>query len=173
MESITEYLHVTHEIVASYEMTPPHAPREDTPIYKQAHHALIVEEDSPCAICGVRKSTLSDVACNPAGATELETHHYPIERSLMNACDIAKVQKVYPQVTDQASFEAFIDSKANLMVLCDVHHRSVKYGIHHLLVQDFAILPFLKDGYVIAATEETVAEAMKTDEAIEGESGSR
>jgi hypothetical protein len=166
-----EHVHITPETVATYEMTPPHAPRVETEAYRKAHHFLIEEMDNPCDVCGVSKSTLADPERNPFGATAMETHHYPIERSLMNACDIKKVHKHYPQVIDQETFESFIDSPANLIVLCNVHHRSVTQGIHHLLTQDFVVLRYLKDGYQIVATEKEKDAILQKDEEIEKSGG--
>ncbi len=169
--SVVSHVHVTHEEVASSEFTPPHPPREETPAYRRAHHQLVVVEDRPCSVCGVRNSTLGNQGKNPFGAQALETHHYPVERSLADACDWRRVAAAFPQagIRDEASFLAWIDSPGNLLVLCDVHHRSPQRGIHHLLPQDFAIQPYLKDGYVVAgevadqailARDEQIAEAL-------------
>ena len=163
---ILSHVHTTTEGVAAVEMTPPHPPREETPQYVKAHHHLVHVLDEPCAMCGVRNSTLHDPKQNPFGATALETHHYPIERSLLDACDPAKVGVVFPQVKDRASLEAFVDSEANLMVLCDIHHRHPLHGIHHLTPQDFFVQPFLLEGYQVVATEEQAAQVQATDEKL-------
>lgn len=169
-ETIVTKVHITPEEVATFEITPGHAPRVETEEYKKAHTYLVYDQDTPCLVCGVSHSTLSDSQKNRYGAKALETHHYPIERSLMNACDIEKVHKKFPQVVDEKSFEMFVDSAANLIVLCDIHHRSLEQGIHHLLVQDFMILPFLKDHYQIVATAKDKDAAVQIDQKIEGES---
>lgn len=160
------HVHATVEGVATVEMTPPHPPREETPAYTQAHHHLTRELDSPCALCGVRNSTLDNPKENPFGATAIETHHYPIERSLMDACDPKKVGVVFPQVKDQATLEAFIDSEHNLMVLCDIHHRHPLHGIHHLTPQDFFVQPFLIKGYQVVVTKEEEEKALALDEKL-------
>jgi hypothetical protein len=159
-------VHATVEGMATVEMTPPHPPREETPEYAKAHHHLTITLDEPCAMCGVRNSTLHDPKQNPFGAKALETHHYPIERSLMDACDPKKVGVVFPQVTDRASLEAFVDSEHNLMVLCDVHHRHPLHGIHHLAPQDFFVQPFLLEGYEVVVTKDQQDAAMKVDEQV-------
>ena len=163
---ILSHVHATSEGVAAVEMTPPHPPREETPEYARAHHHLTQVLDEPCAMCGVRNSTLHNSKQNPFGATAIETHHYPIERSLLDACDPAKVGIVFPQVKDQASLEAFVDSEQNLMVLCDIHHRHPLHGIHHLTPQDFFVQPFLLAGYQVVATQEAAAQAMAADEKL-------
>lgn len=164
---VLQHVHPTIESAALVELTPPHTERMESPEYRKVHQFLIHEKDSPCLICGVRTSTLNEPTINVLGSTQLELHHYPIEYSLMNAVDPLKVHKVYPQVYDQKSLEAFIDSPANLLVLCDQCHRSKERGIHHLLVQDWAVLPFLKTGYQIAATKEDEQAALAKDEQIE------
>ena len=166
MSETLAHVHITREGAALYEETPPHPPREETPEYRKAHHFLVVEQQRPCEVCSVTQDTLGDPARNPFGATALETHHYPIERSLMDACDPVKVHKAFPQVYDQRTLEVFVDSPANLRVLCDVHHRSVELGIHHLLSQDFAVLPFLRDGYQIVARKEDAPAVQAADERV-------
>lgn len=163
---ILSHVHATTEGIAAVEMTPPHPPREETPEYAKAHHHLTREMDEPCAMCGVRNSTLNDPKQNPFGATAIETHHYPIERSLLDACDPKKVGLVFPQVKDQASLEAFVDSEQNLMVLCDIHHRDPLHGIHHLTPQDFFVQPFLLGGYQVVTTQQDEATVMAADEKL-------
>ncbi len=161
-----QHVHATIFGIAEIEMTPPHPPREDTPIYMRTHHHLIYTKNMPCAICGVCHTTLTDPKENPFHATALETHHYPIERSLLNACDPRKIRVIFPQVKDRASLEAFIDSEENMMVLCDIHHRHPHYGIHHILAQDFFVQPFLYNGYQVVAEQEEANKVMKANERI-------
>jgi hypothetical protein len=161
-----QHVHATVFGIAEVEMTPPHPPREDTPLYARTHHRLVVTLDTPCAICGVRHSTLSNPKENPFRAKAVETHHYPIERSLLNACDPRKVRVIFPQVKDRESLEAFIDSEENLMVLCDIHHRHPHYGIHHILAQDFFVQPFLFSGYQVVAELEDAKKVMVANERI-------
>jgi hypothetical protein len=163
---VLSHVHATTEGVAAVEMTPPHPPREETPEYAKAHHHLAYNLDSPCAMCGVRNSTLKDPKENPFGATAIETHHYPIERSLLDACDPTKVGIVFPQVKDQVTLEAFVDTEHNLMVLCDIHHRHPLHGIHHLTPQDFFVQPFLWGGYQVVATKDTEAQVLAADEQL-------
>lgn len=170
---ILSHVHATVEGVATVEMTPPHPPREETPAYVRAHHHLTKVLDSPCAMCGVRNSTLHDPKENPFGAKAIETHHYPIERSLLDACDPQKIGIVFPQVKDQATLEEFVDSEHNLMVLCDVHHRHPLHGIHHLTPQDFFVQPFLIEGYEVVVTKEDEAKAMEIDERLVQEAEKR
>jgi hypothetical protein len=164
-------VHETEEAVAAVELTPPHPPRTETPAYLAAHKFLINTKGAGCHVCGVTKRTLRNPAKNPYGAKALETHHYPIERSLMDACDPMKVHADFPQVHDRATLESFVDSIPNLLVLCDVHHRSIERGIHHLLTQDWIIQRYLLDGYVVAAEAKDAAQELAKDEQIERTDG--
>lgn len=159
-------VHATVAGVADIEMTPPHPPREDTPMYMRTHHHLIVTQDRPCIVCGVRKSTLGDPKQNPFGAKDLETHHHPLERCLLDACDPEKVGRAFPQVKDRVTLEEFVDSEANMLVLCDIHHRHPLYGIHHVVGPDFFAQPFVYDGYQIMTDKEHEAEVAALDEKI-------
>ena len=89
-----------------------------------------------------------------------------IERSLMDACDPRKVHQDFPEVYDRATLATFVDSTRNLLVLCDVHHRSLEYGIHHLLTQDWAVQKYLLAGYTVAALKRDAAAVEAKDEAV-------
>jgi hypothetical protein len=84
------------------------------------------------------------------GAEQLETHHWPLQREFADALDPEKVHKEFPEVTDRKSLDMFIDSPKNMLVLCDVDHRSPTRGIHHINESLEACKRFLLDGYVIA-----------------------
>lgn len=171
VSTICQHCHVTHEGVECEEYTPAHPPRVETPEYRKAHDFLVHQKKSPCAVCGVNVDTLSDPTVNLFGATAIETHHFPIERSLMDACDPLKVHKDFPVVYDKDTLAAFVDSPGNLLVLCSSCHRSPDRGIHHLLTQDFAVLKYLYKGYVIVGSDTNKAQALNIDEAIEQANG--
>lgn len=163
-----QHVHITHESGGIEELTPPHPPREDTPAYAAAHRRLVDELDTPCAVCGLRRSQLGDPAHNTVGARAIETHHYPIERSLADACDWRAVAAAFPAagIVDEASFLRFVDSPGNLLVLCDVHHRSRGAGIHHLLTQEWAVQPFLRKNYILVGTTGQEAAELAADEQV-------
>lgn len=130
MSDTLSHVHETREPEAPIELTPPHLPRKETPIYQRTHKRLVIEEDRPCFICGVRKSTLSDPAQNPFGATDIETHHFPIERSLLAAIDRELLARDFPTVLQFKTLEEWIDSEYNLLCLCDPCHRLAPHAIH-------------------------------------------
>lgn len=132
------------------EFYPAHPPRKDTPEYRATHKLLVATLDQPCRDCGVRQSTLTDATQNPLGAKQMETHHWPLQREFADALDPVKVHREFSQVTDRPSLNMFIDSPHNMLVLCDVDHRSKARGIHHINESLEACKRFLIDGYVLA-----------------------
>ena len=171
IKSSVEQVHETSIAVSTIELSPPHPPRTETPEYKKAHDFLINVKNMGCQVCGVTKKTLKNATKNPFKAKQIESHHYPVERSLADACDPRKVHLDFPMVYDQVTLMQFVDSPANLIVLCDVHHRGVETGIHHLVTQDFVILKYLREGYQVAATATDAATAEARDEQIEQQAG--
>lgn len=125
--------HLTRHVIHENVMYPAHAPRTESPEYAAEHHRLVVEEDRPCFICGVKNSTLADPEQNPAGASALETHHLWVEWSLINATDPEKLDEFFGEQLDAEGWSQFLDhDERNLLVLCDVHHRHKEAGIHEL-----------------------------------------
>lgn len=148
------------------EFYPAHPPRADTPEYRETHKLLVDTLDAPCRDCGVRKSKLADPAQNPLGAKQIETHHWPLQREFADALDPVKVGKEYPQVTDRDSLNKFIDSPQNMLVLCNIDHRSKRRGIHHIDDAVEACKRFLLDGYVITGLKTDEAAALAIDEKL-------
>lgn len=149
------------------ELIPGHPSRLDTEEYRQTRHLLIVVLDTPCEICGVRNSTLADPAQNPHRATSVETHHYPIQRELADACDYKKVARDYGKyVVDQASFLKFVDSPHNMKCICSHCHRDERVGIHHATAGDWIIQRYLLDGYVLVDKAANAAADIAKDNAI-------
>ena len=149
------------------EIIPGHPDRFSTEEYRQTRHLLIVVLDTPCEICGVRNSTLSDPDQNPHGSKSVETHHYPIQRELADACDYRKVARDYGKyVLDQASFLKFVDSPANMKCICSHCHRDERVGIHHTVAGDWIIQRYLLDGYVLVDKSANAAVDIAIDNAI-------
>lgn len=124
---------------------PHHAPRTESAEFRALRQQLVVEEDLPCLVCGVRQSTLGDPRHNPHGARQMEVHHRLVEWALTEAIDLDRFNRLvvarlrlkrprdptYAVEMTQAGMEAWIDhGRGNAWVLCDVHHRSPHAGIH-------------------------------------------
>lgn len=134
---------------------PEHDPRTQSEEYKRVHHHLVVELDEPCWVCGVRQSTLNDEAQNPHGARQMETHHFDLEWALANAADPAKVLAAFPDMgaADEPHLRAWLDSRDNMLVLCDVHHRHPHYGIHEISHPAWIAQKWLRDGWDLVTGE--------------------
>lgn len=148
------------------EFYPAHPPRSTTPEYRATHKLLVDTLDTPCRDCGVRKSKLGDPAHNPLGAKQMETHHWPLQREFADALDPVKVGREFPEVTDRESMNKFIDSPKNMLVLCDVDHRSKTRGIHHIDEAVEQAKRFLLDGYVLTGMKADEARALAVDEKL-------
>ncbi len=152
--------------VGEEEFFPPHPPRTETPEYNATHDLLVNKLDTPCRICGVKKSTLGNPSLNPFKATALETHHYPIQREYTDAVDWRKVARDFTQVVDQPSLIMFVDSPANMWVICSHCHRHPVEGIHHAVTNDWIIHRYLFDGYILNDVAANAAVDLAIDEKI-------
>ena len=154
-------------VAGEEEIFPGHPVRLATGEYRATHEHLVNVLDTPCEVCGVRRSTLGDPAQNPRGATAVETHHYPVQRELADACDWRKVARDFPKyVVDQASFLLFVDSPYNMKVLCSYCHRDERVGIHHATPGDWIIQRYLLDGYVLVDASANAAADSARDTAL-------
>lgn len=128
---------------------PEHDPRAASAEYTRVHHHLVVELDEPCWICGVRRSTLGDPARNPHRALQIESHHFNLEWALANAADPAKVLAAFPAMgaADEPHLRQWLDSEGQMLILCDVHHRSGHYGIHSITHPAWVAQRLLRDDY--------------------------
>lgn len=156
----TTAAHEVDRILKEAVFYPEHMPRKESPAYAKVHHQLVVVEDRPCLICGVRNSTLKDPEKNPHGAKEIETHHHIIEWALQNAIDLDKFNEhvwpnlkarhpgKYPEPFTQQQMLDFIDhGEDNLWPLCDIHHRHSLVGIHSITGPIWGAQNLIKDGF--------------------------
>lgn len=129
------HVHETREHPVAITLTPPHAPRVETDLFRQTR-ARIIAEDRPCWSCGVRPSDLHDPAraadphVNPWGAKAIEAHHVWIERSLANAIDYERLAADFPSVRFYATVEEWADSLDNNDAFCDQCHRLAPHSAH-------------------------------------------
>jgi len=108
-----------------------------------------------------REMIASGEACWICGGTAestgqpLEGHHLNVEWALINSISLAKVQKYFPDVTDLSTF---LDSKENLMILCDKHHRSNLHGIHMVTMPAWVAPRIQEDGWDLVNGPNAAAE---------------
>lgn len=127
-----------HEQISSnrYRISyPDHEPREQDPHYKDFHAWKESVRNTPAWRCGWAARIGDDSDCDLSAP--LEAHHAHIEFALANAIDLAHLEHSYPGVSDPDSIGAWIESAANLVLLCRVHHRATNAGVHHLTASDY------------------------------------
>lgn len=147
---------------------PEHMPRTSTAAYRRIHHQMVVIEDRPCLVCGVRNSTLHDPTQNRYDATAIETHHHIVEWSLANCISLDKFnarivarlhaegKPGYEQPFTEAEMLAWIDhDRDNLWPLCNVHHRGVHAGIHYITDPIWSAQDLIKEGYTLVPADST------------------
>ena len=118
---------------------PAHPPRRASAEYRRVHDHLVKELDEACWICGIRRST----------GGRMETHHYRLEWALAwpGLIDPALVLADFPAMgeADDPHLRAWLDSEANMLVLCDEHHRSGTTGIHSITYPAWVAQRYLRD----------------------------
>ncbi len=120
---------VTRSYWVSY---PAHPARASDPhyadfeAYRKATHAT-----AQCAV-GAHRGDFSECSLGKP----LELHHAHIEFALQNGVDLAWLEKDYPGVSDPASVGAWVESAANLLWLCEAHHRGPG-GVHVAAASDY------------------------------------
>ena len=121
--------HITHQYVVHY---PDHEPRESDPHYQDFNaYRRHTKDSAQCAI-GAHRNDFSECSLNKP----LELHHAHIEFSLQNGVDLKWLEIDYPGVSDPNVVGAWVESGANLMWLCQAHHRGPG-GIHVAAASDF------------------------------------
>ena len=129
--------HQVKENLSYHVHYPPHPPREESAEYRRTHHQLCIAADMPCLICHRRHSE----------GISTETHHFFVEWAAAGAIDWLefgrKAKHFHNLQTGKnigTAFDwsevaknptLFVDSPENMVVLCEEHHRSSPFGIHH------------------------------------------
>jgi len=109
---------------------PAHEPREKDPHYKDfnAYRKATVAT----AVCSIGQHRGDTSEC----AGGLELHHSHVEFSLANGVDLKWLEVDYPGISNPDEVGAWIETAANLVWLCEKHHRG-HGGIHHAAASDF------------------------------------
>lgn len=112
---------------------PPHDPRKASSRYRKTHDFLIKKLDTPCWICGIRRSDVLKFSDEKVRRHwQLETHHFNVEWAAQNGISIEKITQDWPELTDREKLAEWVDSESNMLVLCAVHHRAGRTGIHSI-----------------------------------------
>lgn len=117
---------------------PEHEPRASDPHYKDFNHYRQATKATAVCVIGNHREDYSD--CDGG----LELHHAYIEFSLVNAVELKWLEVDYPGVSNPDEVGAWVESAANLLWICEKHHRGVG-GIHHASASDFEAEKYIKN----------------------------
>jgi hypothetical protein len=121
---------------------PEHPARADDPHYRDFEHIRKAWKADPekwrCAI-GARRADFSECDLSKP----LELHHAHVEFSLQNGVDLAWLEADYPGISDPTQVGAWVESAANLVVLCVFHHRG-HGGVHVASASDFEAVKYVR-----------------------------
>lgn len=138
-------------------LIPAHADRVETEIYKASRISLL-DANPRCWIC----SRTAEESGEP-----LQTHHYPVERSLARMVDWERFADMAqhgvfgpgPAGFDWEHFDTsdpytFVDDmRVNGLVLCRAHHIGADEGIHYLPHPLWIAQKFALPGYKFSSKE--------------------
>ena len=131
--------HVGHSYVVHY---PPHPARTDDPHYRDFEHLHREwKKDPERWQCAIGKHRGDFAECDLT--RPLELHHSHVEFSLQNGVDLAWLEVDYPGISDPAAVGAWVESAANLTVLCVAHHRGPG-GIHTAAAADYEAAKYVR-----------------------------
>lgn len=125
---------MTHSYFVSY---PAHPARESDPHYKDFE--AYRRRTHASARCQFAVEVADDSEC----AGVLELHHSHVEFSLQNGVDLARLEHVYPGISDPNEVGAWVESAENLIWLCAKHHRG-HGGVHSAAAADFEASKFVR-----------------------------
>jgi hypothetical protein len=134
--------HELKEMIEVDVFYPDHPPRKESNLFSQTKHQLIKVEDVPCWVCGTKDKR--------------EVHHFHAEWADSLAIDWDKMKELHPDF-DWAGFVTpsdFIDSRYNMMVLCEKHHRAKGHGIHLIPYPVWIMQKIQQEGFVFSPDEE-------------------
>ena len=130
---------VTNHYLIHY---PEHPPRADDPHYRDFEEWKRRQKAAGKWRCAWAARVDDDSQCDLT--RPLEAHHSHIEFALQNGVDFAHLEHVFPGISDPTQVGAWIESDANLVLLCAKHHRAAGAGVHHLSASDFEASAFVE-----------------------------
>ena len=124
----------THAYVMHY---PEHPARESDPHYRDFE--AFRRRTQATARCAFAVEIGDDSECHGG----LELHHSHVEFSLQNGVDLARLEHLYPGISDPDEVGAWVESAANLVWLCAFHHRG-HGGVHTAAAADYEASKWVK-----------------------------
>lgn len=124
----------THHYTMHY---PPHPARTEDPHYKDFEEFRKRTHATAKCDIGAHRDDFSE--CSGG----LELHHAHVEFSLQNGVDLQWLERDYPGISDPDSVGAWVESAANLIWLCEFHHRG-HGGVHVASASDYEAEKYVK-----------------------------
>lgn len=121
-----------HRILDEDIFYPPHEKRKASSLYRRTHKKLIYEMNEPCWICGITHQDWLKITDQKLQKWwQLETHHDELEWAAANGVELDKITADFHEIMrDRDRLRHWLDSEGNMLVLCAVHHRGSRTGIH-------------------------------------------
>lgn len=130
----------THRYVVKY---PPHEPREHDPHKHDFLEWKKRRKDSGTYYCDFAAEHRGGDTSECDTGHPLEAHHKVVELAMLNEIDFALLEADFPGISAQ-DVGAWIDSDANLTLLCVAHHRGPG-GVHNASYSDFGSEYYVRD----------------------------
>jgi hypothetical protein len=123
----------THRYLVNY---PEHGARESDPYYADFHAYKTRRRANGTYICDFATNHRSGDCseCAPP-SIPLECHHSHIEWAMLNEVDLDLMEPDYPGIS-KMGVGKWVESAANLELLCVVHHRT-DAGVHKVSYSDY------------------------------------
>lgn len=122
----------SHSYVVHY---PEHEPRNEDPHKRDFEEWKRRRRESNTYYCDFAHDHRAGDASECDMTHPLEAHHNKVEFALLNSVDLTLLEHDFPGISQDA-VGAWIDSDANLTLLCRNHHRGAG-GIHDASYSDF------------------------------------
>lgn len=126
---------VTHSYVVAY---PEHGPRWEDPHWLDFEHYRAEHIKTAKCDFGLRRGDFTECV------GQLELHHSHIEFALLNSVDLGLLERDYPGVSNPYKLGAWLETAANLVFLCEYHHRG-RGGVHVASVSAFEGEHYVRD----------------------------
>ena len=131
----------SHHYVVHY---PEHSPREDDPHKHDFAAWKKRRRDSDTYYCDFAHDHRHGDTSECDLSKPLEAHHKIVELAMLNEVDFTLLEADYPGISNPDQAGAWIDSDANLTLLCVNHHRG-PMGVHVASFSDFGSEAYVRD----------------------------
>ena len=130
----------THRYFIHY---PEHGPRNGDPAYADFHAYKRNRRTADTWYCDFAHEHRNGDFSECDAISPLEAHHRHIEFAMLNSVDLLLLEPAYPGVSAMGVGK-WVESAANLMLLCVFHHRG-HAGVHVASASDFEATSYIRN----------------------------